>query len=267
MNLKNIKSLMALLEDENQVIASGAMNELLKYGKASSVLARKYQENSNPILRKRIHQLQAVAKTRKSRDILSRRLNNTYSGLWNGLLEIHMLWFDKDAKENINELFLEFLGDFKAHSDFSFQAVALFMKTRGFVTPIKGDIDADFYCLGPVLESKIGCEEILTILVYKLLLETGRKSKIIRIGNNFGVLSEEGYAVTPEDWKLFTPAKNLYKECSTGDILKSIILKLFLSAVASDGFRYAFAIGVCIAKASDTDGGTKFSSVLQKNTK
>ncbi len=267
MNFRRIKSLIALLEDENQKIASSALSELLKYGKEAGFLIKRFQESPNVLLRKRIHQIQAVARVRELREMLSRRLNNVHSGLWNGLLEIHMLWFDRDIKENINELFWALLDEFKANCDFSARAVSLFMKSRGFVIPIKGDIDAEFYCIGPVLESKIGTEAVLSALVYKLLLESGKKAKIVKVKQGFGVFCYDGYVIIPNDWELIASTDGEHRECMPGEILKSIAFKLFLSTVTSDSFRYSYTIGSCIGKTSTSDAIIKLSSILKENTK
>lgn len=262
MNFRRIKSLIVLLGDENQNIASSALRELLKYGKDAGFLIKRFQESSNPLLRKRIHQFQAISRVRELREILSRRLNNVHSGLWNGLLEIHMLWFDRDIKESINEFFWTLLDEFKANCDFSARAIASFMKSRGFVIPIKGDIDAEFYCIGSVLESKIGTEAILATLVYKLLIESGKKSKIVKVREAFGVFCPDGYVIIPTDWGVIVSSEGEYKECSPGEILKSIAFKLFLSTVISDSFRYSYTIGSCVGKIS-SDADVNFSSILK----
>ena len=267
MNLRRIKSLVALLEDENQKVASSAINELLKYGKEAESLIKRFQESPNVLLRKRIHQLQAITRVRKMREILSKRLNNVHSGLWNGILEIHMLWFDRDIKENINELFWLLLDEFKLNCDFSAQSVSSFMKSRGFVLPLRGDIDAEFFCIGPVLESKIGTEVILSVLVYKLLLESGKKSKIVKVRENFRVLCSDGNVVIPDEWKVISASEEEYRECLSGEILRNIAYKLFLSAVTSDSFRYSYTIGSCIGKATSPDAAVKLSSILKRNTK
>lgn len=253
MNLRRIKSLIALLKDENQKVASGAIAELLKYGKEAEFLIKRFQESPNALLRKRIHQLQAISRIRKLRDILSRRLNNLHDGLWSGIIEIHMLWFDKDIKESITELFWVLLDEIKINCDFSAQSIASFMKSRGFVIPIKGDIDAEFYCIGSVLESKIGTEVILAVLVYKLLLESGKKSKIVKIGNRFGIFCSDGYVVIPDDWKVIASSEGEYRECLPGEILRNLAYKLFLSSVTSDSFRYTYTIGSCIGKTTNLD--------------
>jgi hypothetical protein len=267
MDFRRIKSLIVLLEDENQKVASSALSELLKYGKEAGFLIKRFQESPNVLLRKRIHQLQAIARVKALREMLSRRLNNVHSGLWNGLLEIHMLWFDRDIKDNINELFWALLDEFKANCDFSAQAIASFMKSRGFVIPIKGDIDAEFYCIGPVLESKIGTEAVLSALVWKLLLESGKKAKIVKIREGFGVFCYDGYVIIPNDWEAVVSTEGEYREYSPGEVLKSIAFKLFLSTITSDSFRYSYTIGSCVGKTSNSDTSVKLSSILKENTK
>ena len=168
MNSDKIKSLISLLDDEDSAIAMKAMSELLSEGKKIEPFIANMQESSNKLVRRRVHQIQAILKARNYRKILGRRFTNRHSGLWKGLIEIHLLWFDNDGEKNINGLFNSILEKFKKIKDFDSLNIALFMKSMGFVTPIPGDIDSDFCSLGQVLETKIGYDFMLCSIVHKL---------------------------------------------------------------------------------------------------
>lgn len=252
MNKDKILSLISLLDDENENTASFAIRELLTEGKEAQSFFAEYQESSNQLLRKRIHQLQAINAMKKSRDILSRRFSNKHSSIWNGMLEIHLSWFDKDTKDNINILFCELLSEFAKEKFISPANIAHFMHFMGFVMPIDGDIDPEYYCMGPVLESKIGSDALLSTIAYKLLIESGvTAAKLIEYNNLVCLLYPPGIVISPSTWKLEQVNASNYKEIEIGKLLRYTMLQLFLASTCSENYRYSFTIGKCLKNAKN----------------
>lgn len=251
MNKDKILSLISLLDDENENTASFAIRELLSEGKKIHSALAEHQESNNNLLRKRIHQLQAINTIKKSRDILSRRFSNKHSSIWNGMLEVHLAWFDKDTKENINILFCELLKDFLEEKTITPAKTANFMRSMGFVMPIDGDIDPEYYCLGPVLESKIGSDALLSTIAYKLLLESGITTKLVHYENLVCLLYRPGIIICPNTWKLEQVNASNYQEIEPGKLLRYTMLLLFLASTCSENYRYSFTIGKCLKKAKD----------------
>lgn len=250
MNKDKIFSLLSLLDDENESTASFAIRELLAEGKKADQALSEHQESANPLVRKRIHQIQAINLFKKSRDILSRRFTNKHSGIWNGILEIHMSWFDKDIKENLNALFYELLKEFEKEEEITAHSLANFMRLMGFVMPIDGDIDPEYYCIGAVMESKIGSDALLSVIAYKLLIESGVKTRLVKYNNLVSLLFLPDIVITPNTWKIQKVSDSEYTELEPGMVLRYTMLQLFLSAVCSENLRYAFTIGKCL-KSSD----------------
>ena len=72
---REYRSLLSLLDDENEQAAALAMAELLRRDeKQLEPVLRKLQETTNPRLRKRIHQLQSTILLRRRRRNLTARL-------------------------------------------------------------------------------------------------------------------------------------------------------------------------------------------------
>ncbi|HBM16013.1 MAG TPA: hypothetical protein DD381_06700 [Lentisphaeria bacterium] len=247
MNKDKILSLISLLDDENENTSSFAIKELLSEGKKALGALSEFQESVNPIIRKRVHQIQAIHLIRKSRDILVRRLTNRHSGLWNGLLEIHLAWFDRDTKENINALFAELLNEFSKLENLNSKSLANFMRMMGFVMPIEGDIDPEYYCVGSVLESKIGSDSVLSAIAYKLLIESGKEAKLIRY-KNITCLIMDGDIINPESWKTESEKSAEYETLDPGQVMRYTMLKLFLATICSESYRYTYTIGKCLKK-------------------
>ncbi len=248
MNKEKILSLISLLDDENENTASFAIRELLSEGKEAQAVLGEHQESSNPLLRKRVHQIQAITAIKKSRDILSRRLSNKHSSIWNGMLEIHLSWFDKDTKDNVNNMFYELLSEFKKERILTPSGIAHFMRFNGFVMPIDGDIDSEYYCIGPVLESKIGSDALLSTIAYKLLLESGITAKIVEYKKLVCLLFPLNTVIAPNTWKTEQINTSDYKEIKPGELFRYTMLQLYLAAACSENYRYSFIIGQCLKK-------------------
>ena len=249
MNKDKILSLISLLDDENENTASFALKELINGGKKTMEVLSEFQESPQPLIRKRVHQIQAIHQIKKARDILSRRLENKHSGLWNGLMEIHLAWFDRDTKENINLIFCELLEEFLILDELSAESVASFMKMTGFVLGLKGNIDPEYYCLGSVLESKIGNDSLLSAIAYKLLIERGIKAKLIRYQNTICLLMDNKIII-PDDWITLSQEQPSFDILTPGQVLKYTILQLLLSTVSTDNYRYTYTIGKCLKRKS-----------------
>ena len=83
---REYKSLLSLLDDENEQAAALAMAELLRRDeKQLEPVLRKLQETTNPRLRKRIHQLQSTILLRRRRRNLTARLFGEKRNLLDGL--------------------------------------------------------------------------------------------------------------------------------------------------------------------------------------
>jgi hypothetical protein len=261
MNADRIKSLISLLDDENSAIATKAMSALLSEGKKIEPFIADMQESSNKLLRRRVHQMQVILKSRKSRNILGRRFKNRHSGLWKGLIEIHLLWFDNDGEKNINCLYSSVLEKFKKLKGFDSLTIAIFMKSMGFVTPIPGDIDSDLCSLGQVLETKIGYDFMLCSIVHKLASYLGREFNFITKNSKILISCDDGQVIDPETWKIEIYNKDIHKICTTGELLKLATFQLFTGAVASDSYRYIYTIGSCISK---TEGSSFMDNIKGK---
>ena len=259
-NEKKINALVSLLEDENNDIAASAISELLSYGKEIGPLISELQESNNLLIRRRIHQMQAIIKTRNNRDRLSRRFQNKHSGLWLGLSEIHLLWYDKDNIETMNGLRKELFEKAAIIKPSNTEKLSELMKTMNFTCSTKGNIEPDYYCVGSVLESKIGADFILCSIAQMIADCYGWKGKIV-YNNKEGymLLDYCGYKLSPKKWKFNKISKNeKNKVWDTGMLLKHAVFQLYLCAIGSDSIRYVYTIGLCLAKMLGKDDTQSF---------
>lgn len=250
-----ISALIKLLDDSDPQTVHTAMAELLKHGAELEPYLAEYHESENPVLRRRIHQLQSIITLRRRRVDFNRILNNPKTPLITGLMEVHLLWYDNDSLRSLEEQWQEFLETADRYNPRNLGEIAYFMRKNGFVVPAPFDIHADHYCLGPVLEDHVGADFIIDAIVAAAGLELGLELRIARMLDSFIVVDQYGNGLSPHNnWQLQTNIN--IGQCefwSNTKILKLAALMLFQYAVSSDSFRYIGTIGHSLAGLDDDD--------------
>ena len=245
-----ISALISLLEDDNSDIATSAMSELLACGKSINPMLSELQESSSLLIRRRIHQMQAIGKIRNNRTKLSRRFLNKYSGLWRGLNELHLLWYDNDNIETLNNLRHALLEEAAIIKPSTTEKLAELMKSMDFVCSIKGDIESDFYCIGSVMETKIGADFIICSIACAVAYYYGWEGNVVyRKKDGYVLLDSLGYKLSPKNWSItMTNSDHKYEVWTTGMLLKHTVFQLYLCALSSDSIRYVYTIGLCLGE-------------------
>ncbi len=242
-NENKIKALISLLEDDDEDIVSNAMERLLSIGCEIAPFIAAEQDSENQLLRKRIHQILSIINIRDLRNNFASKINQGKTDLWESICESHLLWYERDNIQFLNNKYDLLSSNFSEKGDFSIQNLAAFMKENGFVTSIPGDLEADFYCIGKVLDTKIGADSILCAIAIKLAKDAGIKLNIGFNGRIFYIFSENGIVIKPNDWKLRPNRGQFCKALDTETVIKNIIYKIYVCAVASDSYRYIYTIG------------------------
>jgi hypothetical protein len=245
-----LESLISLLDDSNIEVVQEAMAELLKHEAEINEYLAKHQESSNPELRKRIHQLQAIMIMRRRRENFAKILNSENLNLIDGLTAVHLQWYDNDSERFLEDLWERFLKASKRFAPKNINEIAYFMRKCGFETVPVEELQADCFCLGPVLDDLVGADFILCAIAVQLAEEWGFELEIIRVINNFLLIDKEGRALSPANsWQLLSGIDT--RKCefwSKKQILELASTMLFSFAVSSNSFRYIHTIGHSLAK-------------------
>jgi hypothetical protein len=250
-----LDSLISLLDDESDQIACTAMIELLNYSAQAGERLAELQESNNPLLRQRVHQLQAIMKFRNQRREFAEKLKKHEIGLVDGLIETHLLWYDSDTREEVEEVWTQLLESAEKFNPSTIDKLAYFMRKCGFSAADKDEFQADYYCLGTVLDEMVGTDFILCSIALKIAERWGMELKVIRIMDNFALLDGSGKILLPQNgWQVAGPVKaGSYQIWDEYKLLKLAISSLFLLAVSSDSFRYISTIGNCLAAIAGED--------------
>ncbi len=251
---KKISNLLSLLDDENEQVANIAMAELFQVDINLDEILKEFQEDSNPLLRKRIHQLQIIQTRRAKRKKISILLKNNDITLIDGLMALHSQWYDKDSKNTINQYWLALIENFKNSNVTSLNELGTFMKKHGFKCANKDEIDPDYFCFGLVLEDLVGADFILCSIAYTLAQIANINLKTIFHFGDF-VLIDSNSVLSPKNAWFTNKYSNIEKSeiWDTQSILKLNTTKLFLSAVSSDSFRYVKTFGLILSEAYGKD--------------
>ena len=244
------KSLISLLDDSNIEVVQEAMAELLKHETEINEYLAKHQESSNPELRKRIHQLQAIMIMRRRRESFARILNSDNFSLIDGLIAVHLQWYDNDSERFLEDLWERFFKASKRFAPKNISEIAYFMRKCGFEVAPSDELQADCFCLGPVLDDLVGADFILCAVASQLAEKWGFELEIIRVINDFLLIDKEGKALSPANsWQLISDVDT--RKCefwSKKQILELASTMLFSFAVSSNSFRYIHTIGHSLAK-------------------
>jgi hypothetical protein len=254
-----IENLIKLLDDENPQTAQAAMAEMLKHESELEEFLAHHQESDNPLLRKRIHQLQAIITVRARRKNFAKIVKDRNLSLLQGLLEVHLQWYDNDSERGILTLWNELLATAQRYNPSTLEKLAYFMRKCGFTTSPKDELQADYFCLGPVLEELIGADFILCAIAREIAASRSLDIRIIRLLGEFALVDADGKILTPKNgWQLIPQIQApVWDFWDNEKILKLASSMLFLFAVSSDSFRYVSTIGESLLQLAN-DGDLDF---------
>jgi len=254
---KEFKHLLRLLDDDSEQSASMAMASLLEKDRGDQLegVLRRLQETDDSRLRKRVHQLQSIMTLRRRRKLLALRLESKEVELLDGLIELHLLWYDNDSPEAVKKDWDALLEESRSFRPSNLERLAYFMRKKGFSCPSKDDIEADYYCLGTILEEFVGSDFALCAIAKLLASAWDLKLRMSQLAGDFVLIDESGYALHPaNDWKIAPAKRGSFKEWDAQATLKLVSSMLFVCAVSTDSFRYVHTIGSCLARSCGKDG-------------
>lgn len=255
---KKIEALFLLLTDENPNIAQTALGALLQYDGILDPYLAERQESNDPLLRKRVHQLQAILGLRRRRKEFARMLRSSNLDLMDNLLQVHLQWHDDDSMVNVIDLW-QAMSDAASRFDLrNLENLAFFMQKYSFSTPVTDELpNPDYFCLGIVLEDRVGDDLMLCAIARELAAEHGLGLVIIRHYGIFCLADRSGRMLIPHNsWQVtapLAPGDEVEIWDDPRKIAKYMISNIFLYAVGSDSFHYVYTIAHAMSGRSDNE--------------
>ncbi len=244
--------MIALLDDPDERVAVVAMSELLfREAELGDVLAT-LQESTDPLLRRRSHQLQAAITLRQRRKHFLDVIYDENVSWPDGLIEVHLQWFDNDSRPDLEELWTRFRRDFGSFE--TLEELVYGFRRAGIQALPESTLTPESYCLGTVIEQHCGAPSLVCAMGMALA-EQGKPElyQLVRVLGEFALRDRAG--------RLFFPGRGFQIENKPGPVnverwdaralLNYALLQLMAYAVNSDSFRYIQTIGQALSGAED----------------
>lgn len=244
----DFKHLLKLLDDDNEQSASIAMAELLQQDDPRlERILRSLQETPDAKLRRRIHQMQSAIIKRRSRRVLADALNHGELSLLEGIIRLHLLWFDNDTRGEVMAQWDEFIMESEQRNCSTVRRQLAQIQKKLTCSPSSlEDMNADQICIGTILEDGFA-SDFMCCIIAKLFAEHYNTPLDIALFQEEFVIHHNGTLYSPShQWgELMNPDPGIHF-WKTEELLSLVASMLFSCAVATDSFRYIYTIGNCM---------------------
>ncbi len=237
----DIRRLASLLDDPDEVVAIGAMAELLNREGELGELPAELQESTSPLMRRRVHQLQSALTMIRRRRRISALLRSDKVNFLDALVQIHLQWFDNDSEVSLYKKIGGFCQELKHHSCGTLEEIGDAFAACGVTATPVTTLKAEQLCLGVMLDEKCGISPLWCGMICELYPTL--KLKTLRHQGRFAVAAEDFILIPENNWELSPlPGKKEIEFWEPQALLRLAVMTLFSAAVNSDSFRYILTI-------------------------
>lgn len=233
--------LASLLDDRDETVAVNVMAQLLAREEDLGDLPGLLQESADPLVRRRAHLLQNAITMRARR----RKLNfliasGEHDRIFEALVYLHLLWYDRDQAGEIQKEVDDFLGQAEKFPLFTLEDGEFFMRKNCFLPENETTIRPECYCIGTALFQKCAASSLWMAVLYALLPQGS--CRLIRLNGQYALLGSCGNVLLGSgSWRLI-PYRGGGEEISIAQLLRYFGTTLLSCAVNSDSYRYVMSI-------------------------
>jgi len=237
-----ILQLAELLDDENDEIAVNVISALLAREAELGDLPAQLQESPNPLVRRRAHQLQAALLFRCRRREFFAALEEEHPDFLTGLVNLHMLWFDRDSLPEISGKLFQLVDEARKRALNDLDDAERLMRRLGFTAETETTLRPENYCIGTIIDQCCGSTALLLGLIREI--SGFSEWKIVRTLGEFGLYDGESRLLLGQgQWRVVAaPATASLEFWDVRSLLRFAGAMLFSSAVNSDSFRYVLTV-------------------------
>lgn len=243
-----IQTLLELLRDDNARVASLAMEQLLKCGSDVDRALAEYQEDTDPRLRGRIHQLGAIAARRRAREHFLQAVRDETISLWDGVVEINALYDPDCDRQGVEASVDEFVAAAPARSADA-PAMASFMREIQVAFPDEDTLDIDLYLIERVIGTRFGAPALLCALAREIGERIGWQSTVVLHEGRFGLVDSAGYVMDPgAGWHLSRlRSHDRFHPCGRRDVWLGILAQILVVSLVEGNLRDLHHFGDLLA--------------------
>ena len=240
----DIRRLASLLDDPDENVAVSAIAELLNREDELGDLPAELQESPDPLMRRRVHQLETALTMIRRRRLLSVYLQDPDQDFIEGLIQVHLQWYDRDSESSLRRKIRTFRKELLKYPFSDLRDAGEAFAAAG-ITPLPpSTLKPELFCIGPMLDDRCGAVPLWCGLICALL---GKQTVTVSCEGRFGVLSGKMLLIPENNW-LCTQVRDqgTLQKWRGDQLLYLAALNLFSAAVNSDSFRYILTISQAI---------------------
>ena len=239
-----MERLLAMLDDPDDKVGVVTLALMLASGEDLSELTAQLQESPDPLIRRRIHTLQNAVTMRERRRRIYYSLNKENEDdldIPAELIDLHLLWFDKDHPAEVKSVVDDFLKLVEKFPLETLEDAEFLMRKNCFLPEKESTIRPENYCIGTVLFHRQGATSVLLALLWHLL---GRKKfQLVQVLGNFALMDDKGQILFGSgSWQLEKLDGAQPVRWSSQMLMRYIASTLLSCAVNSDSYRYVMSI-------------------------
>jgi len=248
----DIRRLASLLDDPDENVAVSAIAELLNREDELGDLPAELQESADPLMRRRVHQLETALTMIRRRRLLSVYLQDPDQDFLEGLIQVHLQWYDRDSESSLRRKIGSFRKELLKYPFSGLRDAGEAFAAAG-ITPLPpSTLKPELFCIGPMLDDRCGAVPLWCGLLCAFL---GKQAVTVSRAGRFGVLAGKTLLVPENNWLCTQIRDQGTLQMWRGDqLLYLAALNLFSAAVNSDSFRYILTISQAIT--GDANGNT-----------
>lgn len=253
----SIDTLLELLRDDNARIASLAMEQMLKMGTDIDRALAEYQEDTDPRLRGRIHQLGTIISRRRARQGFLQAVRQETISLWEGVVNINALYDPDCQREAVETTLHEFTAAAPTDSA-SAPAMASFMRELQFAFPDEDTLDIDLYLVERVIGTRFGSPALLCAIAREIGTRIGWSATVVLHEGRFCLIDDRGYVVDPgAGWHLTRlNSEDRFHPCGRRDVWLGILAQIFVIALVEGNLRDLHHFGDLLTSLDDRSAET-----------
>lgn len=238
-----ILQLAAMLDDPDNNAGINLLAQLLARESELGELPALLQEDPNPLVRRRAHMLQNAIAMRQRRRVFYEMISGIREvNVFEALILLHLLWFDRDQPEEIGREVQKFLDMAAKNPLKSLEDAELFMRKLCMMPDKETTVRPESYCIGTALFHRWGATSLMMAVVYGLLADE-KEFHVVQIAGEFGVADSKGNCLMGNGaWKLMNLPGGTAAEFPIQHLLRYLAATLLSCAVNSDSYRYVMSI-------------------------
>ncbi|MDD7985345.1 hypothetical protein PQO01_10310 [Lentisphaera marina] len=248
------EALLKLLEDEDQKIATIAISKLLQYGPEIFPALRELQESANPLIRQRVHQIEAILEKKICLKDFIKRIENDEILIWEDLIFLNSIYYPELRRSDLQSSMEEAYKNLSS-GEFNTAKLCNYMKDKSYYVPKNDILDSGINLISSVLINGEGSPLMLCIIAQLLGRRFHWPFQIVLHKGHHCLIDNHKMLIEPaHNWKCtLIDEKIKAHPCSEKGLILTVIANLYLSALVEGQLKILHTLSTLMSKISNTE--------------